>query len=281
MTPLRKQMIEQMKVHRYAERTQEAYLNAVIGLAKYYRQSPEQLGEREVQQYLLHLIDERKLSWSTCNQVCHGLKFLYHKTLKRSQEDFCIPKAIQPQKLPEILSRHEVGQILQAAHELKHRCFLTTVYSAGLRVGEAVCLTPGNIDSERMTLRVEQGKGQKDRYTVLSPRLLTLLRQYWRAYHPTDWLFTNRRGDEHMSVGAAQKLFYVTKRRAGISKRGGIHSLRHAFATHLLEAGTDLHTIQTLLGHRHISTTLRYFHLSHGHIAKQNSPLELLPESEH
>lgn len=276
MTPLRQQMISQMKAHRFADRTQQAYLSAVIGLANYYQRSPDTINGQEVQHYLLYLIEQRELSWSTCNQVCQGLRFFYHKTLPQPQEGFSIPQARQPQILPEILSQEEIQRLLAAAHDFKQHCFLMTVYSAGLRVSEAVCLTPGAIDGERLTLRVEQGKGRQDRYTVLSPRLLEALRRYWRTCRPEHWLFTNRRGDEHLSIGSAQKIFYAAKRRAGLHKRGGIHSLRHAFATHLLEAGVDLHTIQTLLGHRHIGTTMRYLHLSRGQLLKQGSPLELL-----
>jgi integrase/recombinase XerD len=276
MTPIRKQMPEAMKVRGMAERTQEAYVNAVAGLAKFYHTPPDQLNERQVQRYLLYMLDERKLSWSTCNQAYNALKFFYHATLKRPDEQFCIPRARQPQKLPEILSRQEVERLLLAAVELKHRCLLMTVYGAGLRVGEAVRLKVSDIDSERMTIRVEQGKGKKDRYTVLSQRLLGVLRQYWLAYRPRQWLFTNRRGDEPLSIGTAQKIFYRAKKQAGITKQCGIHGLRHAFATHMLEAGVDLHTIQKLLGHGHIGTTMRYLHLSRGQLAKHDSPLDLL-----
>lgn len=276
MTPLRQQMIDQMTVRGMAETTKRAYLQAVAGIARYYRRSPDQLNEREVQQYLLHLIQERGLAWSSCNVATNGLRFLYHVTLGRQELGFCIPQARRPQRLPEILSREEIERLLAAASDPKHRTLLMLTYSAGLRVSEAAHLKVRDIDSGRMSVRVEQGKGNKDRYTVLSARMLKELRTYWRAYRPEVWLFTGRDRTRPMHVKTIQRIFHSAKERAGIVKNGGIHALRHAFATHLLEAGTDLHTIQRLLGHGHLSTTMRYFHLAQKRLLSAGSPLDLL-----
>jgi integrase/recombinase XerD len=277
MGALRKQMDEDMVVRGMAERTRETYLSAVAAMAKFYRRSPEQVSEVEVQRYLLHLIQERKFAWSSCNITVNALKFCYHVTLKRPQAQFEIPRARQPQKLPQILAREEVARLIELTVNPKHRAMLMTTYGAGLRVSELCHLKVGDIDSARMTIRVEQGKGAKDRYTLLSPRLLRELRRYWVGQRPKEWLFcATRELDQPISITTAQKMFYAAKRRAGIDKDCGIHGLRHAFATHLLEAGVDIHTIQRLMGHGHISSTLRYFHLARKHLAATPSPLELL-----
>jgi site-specific recombinase XerD len=257
-------------------RTREAYLGAVAGLAKHYGRRPDRITQDEVQNYLLHLIEQRKLAWSSCNIVFQGLKFFYRVTLKRSATQFDIPRARQPQKLPQILSREEIVALIKSTANLKHRAILMTAYGAGLRLNEICHLRLTDIDSARMTIRVEQGKGAKDRYTLLSPRLLSELRRYWSFYRPKLWLFTNRDGLEAISDGTVDKIYRHAKARARITKEGGIHSLRHAFATHLLEGGVDIHTIQRLMGHNHISSTLRYFHLARKHLTATPSPLELL-----
>jgi site-specific recombinase XerD len=280
MGTLRKQMDEDLVVRGMAVRTREAYLGAVAGLAKHYGRRPDRIGEAEVQNYLLHLIQERKLAWSSCNIVTQGLKFFYRVTLKRREAQFGIPSARQPQKLPQILAREEVAALLEKTMNLKHRAVLMTAYGAGLRLNEVCHLKLTDIDSARMTLRVEQGKGAKDRYTLLSPRLLAELRRYWALYRPQQWLFTSKDGAHPISDATVQKIFYAAKKRAGIVKDCGIHGLRHAFATHLLEAGVDIHTIQRLMGHGHISSTLRYFHLARKHLAGTTSPLELLERAD-
>jgi integrase/recombinase XerD len=251
----------------------------VVDIAKYYHRSPEQLSEDEIERYLLHLIEERKLAWASTNQAACALNFLFHVTLKQPHTAFRIPRRKLPSKLPEILSREEVCRILEASSNLKHRTLLTATYAAGLRVSEVCKLKLSDVDSERMMLRVEYGKGAKDRYTLLSPRLLELLRLYWRATRPVIWLFPTRDGQRCIDSALAQKMYYAAKRRAAITKQGGIHSLRHAFATHLLEAGVDVHTIQRLLGHGQLSTTARYFHLKQ-HVVSTESPLDLLPTVE-
>jgi integrase/recombinase XerD len=260
-----------------AERTRETYLSAVAAMAKFYRRSPDEVNEVEVQRYLLHLIEERKLAWSSCNIAVNALKFCYHVTLKHPQAQFEIPRPRQPQKLPQILAREEVARLIELTANPKHRAMLMTTYGAGLRVSELCHLKVSDIDSARMTIRVEQGKGAKDRYTLLSARLLRELRRYWVGQRPRHWLFCATCDvAQPISTTTAQKIFYAAKRRAAITKDCGIHGLRHAFATHLLEAGVDIHTIQRLMGHGHISSTLRYFHLAHKHLAATTSPLELL-----
>ena len=276
MGALRKQMDGDLVVRGMSVRTREAYLGAVAGLAKYYGRRPDRISEQEVQNYLLHLIEERRLSWSSCNVAAQGLKFFYRTTLKRSEAQFVIPRARAPQKLPQILSREEIAALLEKTANLKHRAVLMTAYGAGLRLNEICHLKLSHIDSARMTIRVEQGKGAKDRYTLLSPRLLGELRRYWVAYRPKEWLFTRKDPTRPIGEETVHRIYHAAKARTGIAKEGGIHSLRHAFATHLLEAGVDIHTIQRLMGHGHISSTLRYFHLARKHLVGTPSPLELL-----
>jgi site-specific recombinase XerD len=276
MSALRKQMDGDLVVRGMAVRTREAYLGAVAGLAKYYARRPDRISEQEVQKYLLYLIEQRKLAWSSCNIVAQGLKFFYRTTLKRTEAQFVIPRARQPQKLPQILSREEVAALIENTLNHKHRAILMTAYGAGLRLNEICHLRVADIDSDRMTIRVEQGKGAKDRYTLLSPRLLAELRRYWSVYRPKEWLFTRKDPARPIAEGTVHRLYHAAKVRARVTKEGGIHSLRHAFATHLLEGGVDVHTIQRLLGHGYISTTLRYFHLARKHLASTPSPLELL-----
>jgi len=275
MSELRTRMVRDLTVRGLAPRTHKAYIAAVVRLAKHYRRSPDQITSDEVQTYLAHLIQERKLSWSTCSQAANAFRFLYHVTLGHPRTDFHVPLPKQPQKLPDILSREEVWRLLTLPPHPRHRLLLMTVYAAGLRVSEAIALKVSAIDADRMTIRVEHGKGGKDRYLPLSARLLQEWRAYWTTAPPRVWLFANRQGTRPIDITVAQKIYTLAKLRAGISKQGGIHALRHAFATHLLEAGVDLHTVQRLLGHRQISTTMRYFHLSQGHLVGTRSPLDL------
>jgi site-specific recombinase XerD len=269
-------MDEDLIVRGMADKTRKAYLGAVRGLARFYRRSPDQISDEEVQRYLLHLIRDRKCAWSTCNIAVQGLRFLYHTTLKRDRTTFTIPAPRQPSKLPAILSREDVQQLIAHAANLTHRTMLLTAYAAGLRLSEVIHLRVQDIDATRMMIRVEQGKGRKDRYTVLSAPLRDALRAYWKVARPRGWLFPARRGDRPLDPSSLQKAYQLAKRRAGILKPGGIHALRHAFATHLLEAGTDLHTIQRLLGHSSLTTTSRYWHLTHASLTTQAARLDLL-----
>ncbi len=279
MTTLRMRMDNDLLVRGMAERTREAYLAAVARLARHYRRAPDQISPQEVQAYLVHMLREEHLAWSTCSIAVHAFRFLYHTTLGRPAPAFTIPGPKQPQRLPVILSPAEVRRLIDSTANRKQRAVLATTYGAGLRVSEVVRLQFHHLDAERMSLRVEQGKGAKDRDTLLSGRLLEELRAYWRAYRPAVWLFPARDGKRPMDVSTAQKFYYAAKQRAGIAKRGGIHALRHAFATHLLEAGTDLHTIQRLLGHGDIRTTMRYLHLARRTVLQTLSPLEWLDQA--
>ncbi len=275
MTPLRQQMQDDMQLRGLAQRTQKAYLAAVEQLARYYHQSPAQLSQQQIDAYLLYLIEQRKLAWNSTNQAACALRFLYHITLHQPATRCCIPLRRAAPKLPDILSPAEVHRILDACRCIRHRALLTTAYAAGLRVSETCALKLDDIDSQRMMLRVQGGKGGRDRYSLLSPQLLDTLRQYWRAERPRYWLFAKPHGSGPIDVSHAQKAFYRAKQRTGITKHGGIHSLRHAFATHLLEAGVDIHTIGRLMGHDKITTTARYLHVKQ-QVATTDSPLDLL-----
>ena len=277
MGALRKQMEADMALRGLAYRTRQAYIESVAKFAKFYGRSPDQITEPECQRYLLHLLQERKLAHSSCNVVASALQFFYRVTLKRREAEFCLPRPKVPSRLPQILSREEVAALFENTANLKHRAFLMTTYGGGLRLLEACHLKVSNIDSDRMTIRVEQGKGAQDRYTLLSPRLLTELRRYWIAHRPQQWLFPSPRDStQPISAHTAHRIYHAAKARTGIAKAGGIHALRHAFATHLLEAGMDVHTIQRLLGHGSLSTTARYFHLAQKHLSGSTSPLDLL-----
>jgi site-specific recombinase XerD len=268
-------MLRDMTVRGFSPRTHEAYIRQVVGLARYYRRPPDQLSADEVQGYLAHLFEARKRSWSTCAQAAHAFRFLYHVTLGRPRADFHVPAPKQPQKLPDLLSREDVRRLLDACTHPRDRLLLATTYAAGLRVSEVVALKVSDLDADRMTIHIALGKGAKDRYVPLAQRLLQDVRSYWRIQPPRVWLFANRQGTRPIDVTVAQKLYTLAKLRAGIRKQGGIHALRHAFATHLLEAGRDVQTVQHLLGHRHLSTTARYFHLTQGRVLATGSPFDL------
>jgi site-specific recombinase XerD len=269
-------MIDDMKLRRFAQKTQDAYVSAVAELAKYYKQSPDLLDKERIQKYLLHLMEERHLAWSTCNVAVAGMRFFYTQTLGRDSMHLGIPPMKSQTKLPEIFSFEEIERLLKCASSTKNRVLLMTTYAAGLRVGEVVNLKLSDIDSSRMTIRVSQGKGNKDRYTILSSRLLTELRAYYRQYKPPLWLFYGSYTGAQMSIGTAQTMYYTAKERAGITKKGGIHTLRHCFATHLLEAGVDLRTIQSLMGHASIITTMGYLRVTSKKLAATKSPLDLI-----
>lgn len=275
MTPLRQRMIRELELHRKSPSTVEAYLSAVIQLAQHHRRSPDQLSVEEIRSFLHHLITHRKLSFSSCNQKLAGIRFFFRHVLGKQELDLRVP-AKRSGRLPEPLSRAEIARLLDAARHPKHRLQLMICYGAGLRVSELVHLRPQDIHSDRMLIRVNQGKGRKDRYTLLSPRMLEELRAYWRAYRPQVWLFPNRAGSDATSIDTAQKAFYAAKRRAGIIHGQGIHSLRHSFGTHLMEAGVPLPTIQRLMGHSSLATTAKYLHVTNQHLGSVRSPLELL-----
>ena len=276
MKPLRQKMINEMKLRRFAPSTQEAYVSSVAGLAKYYKQSPDLLDKEKIQTYLLHLMEDRHFAWSTCNVIVSGIRFFFTQTLGIDSMRLGIPPMKTEKKLPEILSSEEIEKLFKCALNLKHRAVLMTTYGAGLRVSEVVNLQIADIDSKRMTIRIRQGKGNKDRYTILSSRLLTELRLYYRKCKPGFWLFHGTYNGRQMHIGTAQKIYYTAKERAGITKEGGIHTLRHCFATHLLEAGVDLRTIQSLMGHASIMSTMNYLRVTSKRLAATKSPLDLI-----
>ncbi len=276
MTALRDKMLNDLRIRNLAENTQTSYLQSVTGLAKYYRRSPDQLAVQEVQDYLLHLSQERHLAWKSCNTIRHGLRFFYRITLDRPTTEFYLPCAKEPSKLPEILSHEELVRLFTVTTNRKHRALLMTTYAAGLRASEVTHLRVTDIDSARRCIRVEQGKGSKDRYVPLAPRLLVQLREYWRLQRPPHWLFPGTQIGRPMSRDGAWHIYVKARERAGITKAGGLHLLRHCFATHLLEAGTELVDIQRLLGHTSIRSTLLYLHLAQERTAATTSPLELL-----
>jgi len=275
MTALRQKMIRDMQLRRFSPRTQESYLGAVTRFAKHYKQSPDLIPPEKAQDYILYLLNERKLSWSSCDVHANGLQFFYRVTLGGSSA-FVLPPRKHAQRLPEILSTSEVERLIDAAKSTKHRAILMVAYGGGLRLGELINLKVTDIDSQRMMIRVEQAKGNKDRYTLLSERLLNELRAYWKMCRPKTWLFPGKNPEKQLDESSIQKAMIMAKARAGIRKRGGIHVLRHCFATHLLEAGTDLRTIQILMGHRSIETTSRYTRIAASRVRRTKSPLDLL-----
>jgi site-specific recombinase XerD len=269
-------MIRELRLRRYAALTQKTYLEAVTGLAKHYRIAPDQLTATQVQDYLLYLMTERHLQWNSVNAIASGLKFFYQQTLQRPDIALALPPRRTPRPLPEIYSAEELQRLFAAARPGKHRALLMTTYGGGLRVSEVIHLQVTDIDSQRMMIRVRQGKRAKDRYTLLSARLLEELRSYWKLRRPRPWLFPGRDPQRPLNDETARAIFQQAKAKAGIVKGGSIHVLRHSFATHLLEAGVDLRTIQLLLGHARITTTALYLHLSRKTLGKTQNPLDLL-----
>lgn len=277
MGALRERMKEELILRGMSLRTQESYLSAVAALAKHYGCSPEKIREEQLRSYMLYLLTERKLAASSVNVAVSAIRFFFRETLKREHMHLELPRPRPPSKLPYVLAREEVARIIEATADLRERTMLMTTYGAGLRVSELCALKVSHIDSRRMCLRVEQGKGAKDRDTLLSRRLLEQLRAYWRAYRPAHWVFPAARDPRRpMDAQVPQRAFRAAKVRAGIAKDCGIHGLRHAFATHLLESGVDVHTIQRLMGHSGIHSTLHYFHLAREHLSATPSPLDLL-----
>ena len=276
MTQLRQRMLEELQRRNYSSPTIRLYLQHVGKFAQHFHRSPDQLGAEEIRQYQLFLIHEKKLAWSSYNQIVCALRFFYAKVLKRTflLQDIPFPRTVQ--KLPLILSQEEVARILTAPPYLKSRALLMTIYAAGLRRSEVASLRVRDIDSARMTITVHQGKGQKDRVVMLSPVLLEMLRRYWRQHKPKEWLFPGEKPDQPISGNDVFGVFHNAVRRAGITKKVCPHSLRHSFATHLLESGTDLRTIQILLGHRSLKTTSRYLHVSQQQVRATVSPLDSL-----
>ncbi len=260
MSPLRQKMLDAMLLRGFSKRTQQSYIGAVNQLARYYNCSPATLKLEQLQDYFLYLVKQRNLSPASCRLYLNAIRFLYLQVLGWGLFDVTIHTPKRAQKIPELLSRQEVARILGACPNKKHWMMLTTCYACGLRVSELVALQVKHIDSDRHVLRIEQAKGAKDRQVILSDHLIGLLRQYWQQYRPESSLFYGRYRQFSLSITSAQKVFTQSKHRAGITKIGGIHSLRHAYATHQLEAGMPVHQLQRLLGHTNLQSTLRYVH---------------------
>src|SRR6202171_74892 len=279
MTSLRRRMTEDMQVRNLSPHTQNSYVQQISLFARHFRKSPEILGPEEIRSYQLYLTNEKKLAPSSILIAIAALRFLYKVTLHRdwSLEEI-IPAPKKPQRLPVVLSPEEVLHFLQCVASTKHRAILTTCYAAGLRISESVHLKPTDVDSQRMVIRVEQGKGQKDRYVMLSPKLLETLRCYWRAVRPTgEWLFEGDIAGQPINRSSVEIACQKARRCSGIRKPITPHPLRHAFAVHLLQSGTDVRTIQLLLGHRSLATTARYLRIATSKVCSTSSPLDLLP----
>jgi len=268
-------MIDDMMVRNLSPATQQSYIYAVAKFSRHFNRSPERLGLEDVRAYQLHLIAQKR-SWSHINQVACALRFFYGITLSQSEAFERIVTGREPHKLPVVLSADEIVRFLEAIPGLRNRAALTTAYGAGLRVGEVARLQVSAIDSRRMLIRVEHGKGAKDRYVMLSAQLLQILRAYWRLARPGLWLFPGREAGEPVSVAALQDACRTATRQAELRKPVTVHVLRHSFATHLLESGTDIRIIQVLLGHAHLSTTARYAQVATNLIARTTSPLDRL-----
>jgi integrase/recombinase XerD len=272
-------MTEDMQVRNLAPNTQMSYVQQVSLFARHFNRSPETLGPEDIRAYQVYLTNEKKLAPGSVLIAVAALRFLYKVSLKKdwSFED-TIPAPKKPQKLPVVLSPEEVLHFLDCVGSTKHRAILTTCYAAGLRISEAVHLKPIDIDSQRMVIRVEQGKGQKDRYVMLSPKLLETLRGYWRVVRPSGgWLFEGDIANQPINRSSVELACQKARRRSGIRKPITPHSFRHAFAVHLLESGTDVRTIQLLLGHRSLATTARYLRIATSKVCSTSSPLDLLP----
>ena len=276
MTPLRKRMTEALELRGVSPKTLKIYIDCVARFARHFGKSPEQLGSAEVRTYLLYLVHERKVAWGTYKQALAALRFLYRWVLERGEvvQDIRAPRP--ERRLPVVLSFEEVHRFFAAIPSFKHRTLLMFAYAAGLRIAEAASVRVSDIDSQRMVIRVVQGKRKKDRYTILSPLLLEMLRHYWWAARPKDYLFPGRGRSGVVRSATVQRACIEARRIAGLGKEVTPHTLRHSFATHLLEAGTELRVIQELLGHASPRTTALYTHVSTNLIGKIKSPLDLL-----
>jgi len=276
MSALREAVLLQMRLRGFADKTVEAYIHAMEQLWAFYRQSLESLTCEEVQCFLDEIIRFRKLAWATVNVYFSAYRFLYEQVLKRQVHEFSIPRRGRSGTRPGVLSRPEVDRVIEAPRGIKHRALLAMTYGSGLRVSEAVRVKIADVDRSRMMLRVEQAKGHKDRYTVLSKRALGLLEELWRRERPAEYFFTSHNRVCPICVGTAQTVYYEALRRSGVRRVGGIHVLRHCFATHLMEAGVDIYTIKRWMGHTALVTTGRYMHVTAEHLAKVKSPLDTL-----
>lgn len=278
MSNLHKRMLKDMQLRGFSPKTQYRYIMNLKSFEKYFSQPAENMGQDELRDFLHYLINDKKVSSSYVNGVYSALKFFYANTLDRSWDMKQIPRVKKARKLPVILSKNDIKRLLAATTNLKFRAMFMIAYSAGLRVSEIANLKISDIDSENMQIFVRQAKGQIDRYSILSETCLAALRDYWKAYRPLGWLFPGKIPGEPIRTRAIQDAFYKMRIKAGLSNEASIHSLRHSFATHLLEEGVNLVYIQQLLGHARISTTTLYLHLAKVKILKVKSPLDSLDE---
>jgi site-specific recombinase XerD len=279
MPEQRKQLLDvvgdELRLRNYSPKTIKAYRSSIRAFARHIApRHPREATKQEIREYLLHLLHTKKHAASSVNQVLNALRFLYVDLYKKPFVLGEIPRPKKAKKLPKVLSEEEVQKLLEATSNIKHKVLLMLIYSAGLRVGEAVRLKPEDIDSKRMLIHIQKAKGQKDRYVQLASTTLELLRTYWREVRPKLWLFPGQRDGGYLSERTAEEVFKQAMKRAGIEKDLSIHSLRHSFATHLLEAGTDIRYIQEILGHVNLKTTQIYTHVSKKNILKVVNPLD-------
>lgn len=278
MTPLRRRMIEDLRIRGLSQCTIDTYIGAVERFARYFGRSPAQLGKNEIRAFQVHLICERHISTGTLNVYVSALRFLYTITLGKDWEMRAIPYARTPRKVPEILRQDEVLRLFAGITNLKHRVIAMTIYAVGLRVSEVASLRIVDIDSVRMLIHVRQGKGGKDRLVPLSPALLVRLRQYWRSYRPEHWLFPGQPPERHIN---SRSVHHVLTKAAvvALGKPISPHVLRHSCATHMLEAGVNIRVVQGVLGHRWLSSTDRYTHVTREQITATKSPLDLIADA--
>jgi len=267
---------ESCELRNLAENTKRTYVRFIRQFSEYFNRSPEELGTEEIREYLLYLKRDKKQATQTLDGAYSALKFFYHAVLGRPWEISPVPRVKLERKLPVVLSTEEITALLSAIGNIKHKALLTVIYSAGLRTSEAANLIVSDIDSARMQIRIQHSKGAKDRYTILSEKALRILRQYWKIYRPNHWLFPGRCGEKPISYKGISFIYNRYKKQAGITKPATVHSLRHSFATHLLENGADLHHIQLLLGHSSPKTTTVYLHVRRVDLQKIASPLDLI-----
>lgn len=272
-------MVEDIEIRGLSPETKRAYVHCVRRFVGHFMQPPDRLNAEHIRQYQLYLTRERKVAASTFNQIMAALRFFYRVTLRRPWAHDRIAYQKEPVRLPQVLSREKVAALLSSVRNLKHRALLSTCYAAGLRATEAVRLKVGDIDSRRMTIRVNQGKGGKDRIVMLSPRLLAILREYWGSYKPQTWLFPGRTSDQPLNRCTLNRLADQAQEAAGLTQRLHPHVLRHSFASHLLEMGVNICVIQRLLGHRSLKSTAIYVHVAADYLKKTPSPLDPLPDS--
>lgn len=275
MTPLRQRFIDDLRLRNFSAKTIKAYVAGVVRFARHFGRSPAELGAEDIRSFQIHLLQQRA-TWSLYNQTVCALRFLYGVTLGRPDVVHAIPYGKKPKTLPSVLSPEEVVQLIQSAQPGRQRVMVQTAYACGLRINELLHLRVTDIDSARMVVVVRQGKGRKDRLAPLSSHLLADLRGYWRQYRPATWLFPGLNVGQPLTDGTFHRWFQELVRRAGFRKRVTCHTLRHSFATHLLEAGVDLVTLQALLGHSHVRSTVGYLHISTRHLKRMPSLLDLL-----